>query len=64
MLRVSGGTPSDEELVAVLVALQSRQGPEVEPSAPEPSRWAAPWRSVHAPLTPGPGAWLASGRPH
>jgi hypothetical protein len=65
VLRVSAGTPTDEELVAVLVALQSLAGPGAAPAAsvPEPSRWAAPWRSVHAPLLPGPGAWVASGRP-
>ncbi|WP_375432736.1 acyl-CoA carboxylase subunit epsilon [uncultured Friedmanniella sp.] len=63
VLQVVAGTPTDEELAAVLVALQSVTTPEAERPTPEPSRWAAPWRSVHAPVHPGPGAWVASGRP-
>jgi hypothetical protein len=64
VLRFTGGTPSDEELVAVLVALRSLGAAPPETSAPpEPSGWVDRRRAIGAPLTPGPGAWVASARP-
>ena len=55
------GNPTDEEVAAVVAVLTARA-----PSAPassddeEPkSGWAAYWRSVGAPVQPGPGSWQA-----
>ena len=57
------GSPTDEEvaaLVAVLTLVNRRSEPE--PDA-RPSGWSAYWRSVRAPIIPGPDAWRMSGRP-
>ena len=61
--RVVKGQPTDEELaavVAVLEALAARPGPE--PVAPPTSGWAAYWRTLRAPVPPGPSGWQAAGR--
>ncbi len=60
LLRVVRGTPSPEELAALVAVLASRGGaPE---TAPVPVRR---WRStVRAPLpAPGAGAWRGTGLP-
>jgi hypothetical protein len=57
------GSPTDEEvaaLVAVLTLVHRRS--EQEPTTRR-SGWSAYWRSVRAPITPGPNAWRMSGRP-
>jgi hypothetical protein len=56
------GSPTDEEVAALVavLALWSRH-PEPEPAS-SPSGWSAYWRSVRAPLSPGPNAWRMSGR--
>jgi hypothetical protein len=57
------GSPTDEELAA-LVAVLTLVGREPAPEpATRPSGWSAYWRSVRAPITPGPNAWRMSGRP-
>ncbi|WP_375423831.1 acyl-CoA carboxylase subunit epsilon [uncultured Friedmanniella sp.] len=63
-LTINGGTASDEELVALLVALSTLAAPAEPLAAPPTSRWADRARGIGAPLRPGPGAWVASGRPH
>ena len=63
LFRVVKGTPTEEELAALVAVLTMRSGagtPEPEPRA---SGWSAYWRSVRAPVQPGPEAWRMSGRP-
>ena len=57
------GSPTDEE-VAALVAVLTLTGrrPEPEPDT-ESSGWSAYWRTVKAPILPGPDAWRMSARP-
>ena len=57
------GNPTEEELAALVTVLALRSRANV--SAPErpSSGWSAYWRSVRAPVTPGPNAWRMSGRP-
>ncbi|HEY5820794.1 MAG TPA: acyl-CoA carboxylase subunit epsilon [Propionibacteriaceae bacterium] len=57
------GTPTDEELAAVIAALSSRTptAPDA-PRQPSPSGWSAYWRTVRTPTHPGPGVWRMSGR--
>ena len=57
------GSPTDEE-VAALVAVLTLANRSSEPApATRPSGWSAYWRTVRAPITPGPNAWRMSGRP-
>ena len=57
------GNPTDEELAA-LVTVLTLAGRRSEPEpAPRPSGWSAYWRTVRAPISPGPNAWRMSGRP-
>ncbi len=57
------GQPTDEELAALVTVLAlSRRRSEPEPPT-RPSGWSAYWRSVRAPISPGPHAWRMSGRP-
>jgi hypothetical protein len=60
---VTGGSPTPEELAAVLVVLASR--PAGPPSCGDAVRssWAAKSRMMRAPVRPGPGAWKASALP-
>ena len=62
-LRVVRGTPSDEELAALVVVLRSRGGVAEEPPSAGPSAWTASARGGRSLPPPGPGAWLRSGRP-
>ncbi len=63
LFTVVKGRPTDEELGAVVAVLTARLDSR-RPAAPEPttSAWSAYWRAVRAPITPGAGAWRASGR--
>jgi hypothetical protein len=61
LFSVVKGSPTDEELAAVLVVLAAR------PTAARPGRstgsgWSAYWRSVGVALPPGPDAWRMSSR--
>lgn len=60
---VVNGNPTDEELAALIVVLAfgSRAG-NTEPSS-RPPGWSAYWRTIRAPVAPGPDAWRMSGRP-
>ncbi|MGY1748092.1 acyl-CoA carboxylase subunit epsilon [Modestobacter sp. SYSU DS0511] len=63
MLRVVRGEPSTEELAAltvVLAALSTRR-PRRRPTPV--GAWGAPAALHRRPLQPGPGGWLAAGRP-
>jgi hypothetical protein len=63
ILSVVKGSPTDEE-VAALVAVLTLPGGRARPQ-PEtrPSGWSAYWRTVKAPIIPGPDAWRMSARP-
>jgi len=61
-LFLATGSPTPEELAAVVVLLTARSGAApAAPPAPVRSRWAAPL--LRGPLTPGSGAWRASTLP-
>ena len=62
MFSVVKGQPTDEELAALVVVLSSRRGSPATGKAGPPSQWAAYWRGLRAPITPGPGAWRQSTR--
>ena len=59
-LRVVRGTPTPEELVAVVAAVLAARAPE--PPAPAPSYWRDPAGRLGV-LRRGPLAWSASARP-
>ncbi len=63
VVRVVKGSPTPEELAAVLAVLGAQSGgPTANQPTTGPTGWSAYWRSVRAPLVPGPGAWRSSGR--
>ncbi|GAB3914646.1 hypothetical protein GCM10011575_41220 [Microlunatus endophyticus] len=57
-----GGSPTVEEIAAVVTALLARSGSQPAQPEPQQSSWAAYWRSVGAPIQPGPGKWQAAVR--
>jgi hypothetical protein len=62
-VRVIKGNPTEEELAALLMVLRGRASTaEARPEPPTDNGWSAYWRSVRAPIHPGPGVWRASGR--
>jgi hypothetical protein len=63
LLRVVRGDPTEEELAALVAVLAARAAAAPPPPADPPRTWAAYWRTVRAPLRPGPGSWRASGLP-
>jgi hypothetical protein len=63
VLRVVRGTPSDEELAALVVVLQSRPGTSDAPPPTGPSGWTTSARGGRWLPPPGPEAWQRSGRP-
>ena len=58
---VHGGEPTAEETAALVAAVALRSA---APAVPRPmaSRWASHDAALRRPLTPGPGAWVASAR--
>jgi hypothetical protein len=65
LLRVVRGEPTDAELaalVAVVTTQRASAAAQEGTSRPRPA-WSHPARSVRRSLTPGPGAWRASGLP-
>ena len=62
LFAVVKGNPTDEDLAALVAVLSLRSGGGGEPP-PTPGGWSAYWRSVRAPVQPGPEAWRMSGRP-
>ncbi len=63
LFRVVKGTPTDDELAALVVVLTAKAAGERAPSGPPRSAWASYWTRRRAPLTPGTGAWRASALP-
>jgi len=64
LLRVVRGQPSAQELaalVAVVTARATDTGPAAPAGAAVRSLWGVP--VLRGPLSPGPGAWRASGLP-
>jgi hypothetical protein len=62
-ISVVRGNPTDEELAALVTVLAlSRRRSAPEPTT-RPSGWSAYWRTVRAPISPGPHAWRMSARP-
>jgi Acyl-CoA carboxylase epsilon subunit len=62
VLRVVCGTPTAEELAALVGALFSRRVPAAAAGPALPSRWRVS-ALPGVPLRAGPGAWQASGLP-
>jgi hypothetical protein len=60
LLRVVRGAPSAEELAALVAVVASRAS-AAEPEPAARPLWGRP--VVRPALTPGPGAWRASGLP-
>lgn len=66
MVRVVRGEPTDNELAAIVAVISAKTAEAAAVPSPEPERpstWAAYWRTVRAPLRPGPGAWRTSALP-
>jgi acyl-CoA carboxylase epsilon subunit len=62
-LSVNRGTPTPDELAALVVALATRGGQPAPAPEPRRSEWAAKSRQMRPRLFPGPGAWRASALP-
>lgn len=67
VIRFTAGNPTDEEIAAIVAVLTARSA--ARPAESEPLHhgnreggWAAYWRTVGAPLQPGPGSWQAAVR--
>ena len=63
LLTVVRGEPTAEQLAALtaVIAARASGGSESDERRPEPSLWATP--VLRAPMSPGAGAWRASGLP-
>ena len=64
LFSVVKGSPTDEELAAVLVGAGRPRRPRPRPARSAGSGWSAYWRSVGVALQPGPDAWRMSSRRH
>ncbi|MBD0292262.1 MAG: acyl-CoA carboxylase subunit epsilon [Jiangellaceae bacterium] len=60
VLRVEKGEPTDEELAALIAAVSAKLASAPQLQQERLSNWAAYWRSVRAPLRPGPSGWRRS----
>ncbi len=58
-LRVVRGTPTPEELAALVVVLAARAA-AAGPAPGRPRRWSDPSRGLRSGVRPGPGAWSAA----
>jgi Acyl-CoA carboxylase epsilon subunit len=63
LFQVIKGSPTEEELAALVAVFSLRSGGVAAEAEPRASGWSAYWRSVRAPVQPGPEAWRMSGRP-
>lgn len=61
-IRFTAGNPTEEEIAAVVAVLMAQAAARPVEAQPSPSGWAAYWRSVGAPVRPGPGSWQAAVR--
>jgi hypothetical protein len=62
LLRVVRGSPSDEELAALVAVLTAAAGPDAIRPVPR-SNWSDRSALLRRPLRPGPTAWRASALP-
>ena len=62
-LRLVRGDATPEEVAALVAVLSAVSGGEREPAARHTSQWSARERGVRQQVSPGPGAWRASGCP-
>jgi hypothetical protein len=64
-LRIVAGHPTAEETAAVTVVLAALARPAVVQAdrGGQRSAWSDPSRMLRPPVSPGPGAWRASGLP-
>ncbi|MFV2101676.1 acyl-CoA carboxylase subunit epsilon [Micromonospora sp. LOL_024] len=63
LFRVVRGVPTAEELAALVGTIVVRAHPSAEPAPMPTSSWARSGRPAGRALTPGAGAWRASGLP-
>jgi acyl-CoA carboxylase epsilon subunit len=63
LFQVVKGSPTEEELAALVAVLALQRSSAAAAPMPRESGWSAYWRSVRAPVQPGPEAWRMSGRP-
>ena len=63
LLSVVKGTPTEEELAALLAVVAAKQAVTTSAPSEVASVWAAKSRLVRPPLRPGPNAWRASAWP-
>jgi hypothetical protein len=64
LFSVVKGSPTEDELAAVMTVLTTRFARQREPDdAPARTGWSAYWRSLRSPIQPGPSAWRMSARP-
>ncbi|MEU5955059.1 acyl-CoA carboxylase epsilon subunit [Streptomyces sp. NPDC047525] len=56
-LTVVSGSPTPEELCAVLVALRLATAPAGAPAGPEPARRTAPWPAPRDAASVSPVSW-------
>ena len=61
LLRVVRGNPSPQELAALVAVVAARASAAAEPEPRARPLWGRP--VLRPVLTPGPGAWRASGLP-
>lgn len=62
-IRFVSGNPTDEEIAAVVAVITAQSASAQSQEADPPrSGWAAYWRTVKAPIQPGPGNWQAAVR--
>jgi hypothetical protein len=62
LFSVVKGSPTDEELAALLVVVLAARPVAARPAKSTGSGWSAYWRSVGVALPPGPDAWRLSSR--
>lgn len=67
VVEVLSGSPTPEELAAILTVVAAATSSSTEPSGPGSDRpraggWKSYWRTVRRDHRPGPGAWVHSVR--
>lgn len=62
-LRVVRGTPTAEELAALVAVLAVRTSAAAAAPSERPRTWSAYWRGLREPLHAGPDGWRSSTRP-
>ncbi|HZG98308.1 MAG TPA: acyl-CoA carboxylase subunit epsilon [Nocardioidaceae bacterium] len=63
LLRVVRGTPTPQELAALVAVVAARRAGVPPREAATRSEWGRPTRSVRAPLHPAVGGWQGSALP-